>query len=181
MPSGFLSNLCIWRISLEKMLPWNLPVIRQASICPSTRSSSFYLRLKVGYKRNPWQPWESLSCSCPGFLGWWCTILGEKFQEKEGSHVLSVYACVSLVCLHPKLFLLPQVHWGQWQLCYKACPAILTSTSTGPERCDWWIGMKTLKGQQWLEKRKGWKKKKRVGVEGHNMVCFLKTMNFKEG
>lgn len=23
--------------------------------------------------------------------------------------------------------------------------------------------------------------KKRVGVEGQNMVCFLKTMNFKEG
>ena len=22
--------------------------------------------------------------------------------------------------------------------------------------------------------------KKRVGVEGHNMVCFLKIMNFKE-
>ena len=30
-------------------------------------------------------------------------------------------------------------------------------------------------------KKKGWEKKKRVGVEGHNMVCFLKTMNFKEG
>ena len=85
--SGFLSNLCIWRISLGKMLQWNLPVICQASICPSTRSSSFYLRLKVGYKRNPWQPWENLSCSCPGFLGWQCTILGEKFQEREGSHV----------------------------------------------------------------------------------------------